>query len=96
MKIGIATMELLRRDGPNDLVDEGTNGLDDVGSYADGFVASTAIPINPRLGPDDVGERETVPPYDKPLRGLQVLLRLYERDSRQVRQVSVNQHLVPE
>ena len=25
-----------------------------------------------RLGPDDVGERETVPPYDKPLRGVQV------------------------
>jgi hypothetical protein len=47
-------------------------------------------------GPDDVGERETVPPYDKPLRGVQVLLRLYERDSRQVRQVSVNQHFVPE
>ena len=49
-----------------------------------------------RLGPDDVGERETVPPYDKPLRGLQVVLRLYERDSRQVRQVSVNQSFVPE
>ena len=25
-----------------------------------------------RRGPDDVGERETVPPYDKPLRGVQV------------------------
>ncbi len=49
-----------------------------------------------RLGPDDVGERETVPPYDKPLRGVQVLLRLYERDSRQMRQVSVNQSFVPE
>ncbi len=75
------------------LVDESINGLDDVGSYSDGFVSSST---NPRLGPDDVGERETVPPYDKPLRGVQVLLRLYERDSRQVRQVSVNQHFVPE
>jgi hypothetical protein len=75
------------------LVDEGTNGLDDVGSYADGYLPSVT---NPRLGPDDVGERETTPPYDKPLRGVQVLLRLYERDSRQIRQVSVNQSFVPE
>jgi len=71
------------------LIDEGTNGLDDPGSYVDGFNIT-------RLGPDDVGERETVPPYDKPLRGVQVLLRLYERDSRQIRQVSVNQSFVPE
>jgi hypothetical protein len=69
-------------------IDEGTNGLDDPGHYSDGnFV---------RLGPDDVGERETAPPYDKPLRGMQVVLRLYERDSRQIRQVSVNQSFVPE
>ena len=78
---------------PEDIADEGTNGLDDVGSYSDGYLRG---PLNPRLGPDDVGERETVAPYDKPLRALQVLMRLYERDSRQVRQVSVNQHLVPE
>jgi hypothetical protein len=78
----------------NDQVDEGTNGLDDLGSYTDGH---TAVPgPNPRLGPDDVGERETAPPYDRPLRGVQVVLRLYERDSRQVRQVRVNQHFVPE
>ena len=37
-----------------------------------------------------------MPPYDKPLRGVQVVLRLYERDSRQIRQVSVNQSFVPE
>ena len=71
------------------LVDEGTNGLDDPGNYSDGKDIT-------RLGPDDVGERETAPPYDKPLRGVQVILRLYERDSRQIRQVSVNQSLVPE
>ena len=49
-----------------------------------------------RLGVDDVGERETVPPYDKPLRGVQVLIRAYERDSRAIRQVRVNQHFMPE
>lgn len=78
-------------------VDQGTNGLDERDPRLAGAVDLVDhvndIPIN---GPDDVGERETAPPYDKPLRGLQVLLRLYERDSRQVRQVSVNQHLVPE
>lgn len=69
-------------------IDEGTNGLDDYGHYSDG----TFI----RLGPDDVGERETTPPYDKPLRGVQVLIRAYEPDSRAIRQVRVNQHFLPE
>ena len=36
------------------------------------------------------------PPYDKPLRGIQVILRVFEHDSRQIRQVSVDQHFVPE
>jgi hypothetical protein len=69
-------------------VDEGTNGLDDFGHYSDGTFA--------RLGVDDVGERETSPPYDKPLRGVQVLIRTYERDARSIRQVRVNQHFMPE
>ena len=44
---------------------------------------------------DDPGERETAPPYDAPLRGIQVTLRAYEPDSRQVRQVNVKQTFVP-
>lgn len=85
--------QLLDNDPPgreDDLpqVDEGTNGLDDYGHYSDGpFI---------RLGPDDAGERETVPPYDKPLRGVQVLVRGYELDSRAIRQVRVSQHFMPE
>jgi hypothetical protein len=71
-------------------VDEGTNGMEDVGSYSDGYTTS------PRLGVDDTGERETVPPYDRPLRGMQVLMRVYEPDSRAIRQVRVNQHFMPE
>ncbi len=78
----------------NKLVDQGTNGLDDVGNYYDP-VQNKIIP-DTRLGPDDVGERETTPPYDKPLRGMQVLIRAYERDSRAIRQVRVNQHFMPE
>jgi hypothetical protein len=74
-------------DDDRPLIDEGTNGLDDFGHYPAAAIA---------LGPDDVGERETAPPYDKPLRGIQVILRAYERDSRQIRQVRVNQHFMPE
>lgn len=77
------------------LIDEGTNGLDDVGQYAN--PTPPPLTVNDiRLGIDDVGERETVPPYDKPLRGLQVLMRAYERDSRAIRQVRINQHFMPE
>lgn len=61
-------------------VDQGTDGLDN----------------NRILGVDDVNERETTPPYDKPMRGMQVLIRAYERDSRAIRQVKVNQHFMAE
>jgi hypothetical protein len=60
------------------VIDQGTNGLDD-----DGF-----------NGVDDAGERETAPPYDTPLRGIQVKLRVYERDARQVRETSVTHSFV--
>lgn len=69
-------------------IDEGTNGFDNPGNYSDG--AAT------RLGPDDPGERETSPPYPAPLRAVQVKLRVYEPDSRQMREVTVRQHFVPE
>jgi len=55
--------------------DEGTNGFDDNG---DGVV-------------DDAGEMETSPPYPVPLRGIQVKIRTFEPDSRQVREVTVIQ-----
>lgn len=78
----------------NTVVDAGTNGLEDVGNYYN--PVTKKIEQDKRLGPDDVGERETAPPYDKPLRGIQVLIRGYERDSRAIRQVRVNQHFMPE
>jgi hypothetical protein len=76
--------------------DEGTDGTDNVDFRTNSpFNAIDAgdVAIG---GPDDTGERETVPPYDKPLRGVQVLLRTYEPDSRAIRQVPVNQHFMPE
>jgi prepilin-type N-terminal cleavage/methylation domain-containing protein len=76
-------------------IDEGTNGLDDFGHYINAGPPQR-IDTDIRLGPDDSGERETAPPYDKPLRGVQVLMRVYEPDSRGIRQVRVNQHFMPE
>jgi hypothetical protein len=71
------------------LVDEGTNGFDDPGFYADN-------PNAIRLGVDDQGEYETSPPYNTPLRAVQVRLRVLEPDSGQIREVTVRQHFVPE
>jgi prepilin-type N-terminal cleavage/methylation domain-containing protein len=62
-----------------DNIDTGRNGIDDNG-------------IN---GVDDIAERETSPPYPVPLRGVKVILRTYERDARQVREVSVTNSFVP-
>lgn len=53
----------------------GTNGLDD---NADGL-------------PDDVGELTRPPPYNVPLRGIEVRIRCYEPASGQVRQMTVRQ-----
>jgi hypothetical protein len=80
----------------NGTIDQGTNGLDDrdfrTHAPTNGW-DSGDFAIN---GPDDVGERETTPPYDKPLRGMQALIRSYERDSRAIRQVRVTQHFMQE
>ena len=83
----------------NGVADQGTNGLDDADFRTvtpfDAF--NTAAPFDFAInGVDDVGERETTPPYDKPLRGMQALIRTYERDSRAIRQVRVNQHFMQE
>jgi len=60
----------------DNLVDEGTNGFDDDLVY----------------GVDDVSERETMPPYDRSLRAMQVKLRIFELDTQQIREVTVGQH----
>ena len=52
---------------------EGTNGIDDDGDN----------------GVDDPFEWETGPPYPYPVRGMQVVFRIIEKDSRQVRQSTV-------
>lgn len=76
-------------------VDEGVNGLEDPGAYDDN---NDRLPdtLGARFGADDYAERETRPPYDSALRGMQVTLRAYERDSRQIREVNVRESFMPE
>ena len=59
--------------------DAGTNGCDD---NNDGVV-------------DDAGEMEAPAPYPFPLRGIQVKIRTFDPDSRQVREVTVIQDFLP-
>ena len=61
-------------------IDEGTNGVNDGGTPA----------------VDETAERETMPPYPHPIRGLKVSLRLVEKNTKQVRQASVIHSFVPE
>lgn len=59
--------------------DAGTNGFDD---NNDGVV-------------DDPGEFDTLPPYSAPLRAIQVRIRVFEPDTRQIRQVTIVHSFVP-
>jgi prepilin-type N-terminal cleavage/methylation domain-containing protein len=66
-------------DGGTGPIDEGSNNVDD---NSDGII-------------DDLGERETSPPYPVALRGIEIRIRVYEPSSRQVRQVSIRHTFVP-
>lgn len=75
----------------DNFVDEAMDGADNL-EYID-------IPngiAGRQHGVDDVGERETSPPYPIPLRGIQVRIRLYEPGSRQIRQATVVSDFTPE
>ena len=61
-------------DDGDGIPDDGTNGQDDNG-------------LN---GIDEAAERETVPPYAVPLKGIQIRLRCYEPSSGQLRQITIN------
>lgn len=72
------------------------NGIvDDPPAFA--VVYNTASPgtSNPSVGATP-GERETMSPFPFPLQAVEVKIRVYESDSRQVRQVTVVQDFVPE
>lgn len=65
--------------------DLGTDtGLDGIDNDTNAMAAGYGIV-------DDIGERDTSPPYPAPLHGLRVTIRVYEPSSQQIRQVTVVQ-----
>lgn len=88
----------LDQDGDG-VVDEGSDGVDnlyDPAADPDGtFHPPTADPnLLSTGGVDDETERETAPPYDVHLRGIQIKIRVFERDTRQIRELTVLQDFV--
>jgi prepilin-type N-terminal cleavage/methylation domain-containing protein len=76
-------------------VDEGTNGLDDDG---DGYVDETiAVDSNGDgvIKDAERDERDAPPPFDAPLRGIKITIRVMEQDSRQIREVSTVHEFIP-
>lgn len=69
------TFEYVGNENRDSVFDSGSNGLDDDNTN----------------GVDDIGERETQPPYNVPLQGIQVSIRVFEPGSRQVREVTIIQ-----
>jgi type II secretory pathway pseudopilin PulG len=82
------------RDG----VDQGFVPNSPRGNAPDGFpdYAADGIDNNPSVGAgiDDPTEREAPPPYDAELKAIQIKIRVFEPDSRQIREVTVVQELV--
>jgi hypothetical protein len=79
-------------------IDQGTDGIDN-DNPKDGKIDEPPVDANGNglfTDPsDDPGERETLPPYPYPLRGVEVRIRCYEPSSRQVRQVTIRHTFVP-
>jgi hypothetical protein len=72
--------------GLSGTVGRALNGFDDVMSFE--------VPAKHII--DDDIEKLTSPPYPVPLRGIQVKVRVFEPDSRQIREVTVAQSYLPQ
>jgi hypothetical protein len=74
--------------------DAGINGIDDDG---DGAVDETTQldAINNGINSFS-GENETAPPYPHPLRGIQIKIRVFEPDTRQIREVTLEHEFLPQ
>src|SRR5690606_2265956 len=64
-------------------IDEGRNGVDDDADRNS-------------VGVDDPGELEPAPPYPYPLRGIEVTIRFWEVETKQMRQASIAADFIPE
>jgi len=58
--------------------------------------AFNGLDDNSQYGVDDATERQTQPPYASPLRGVKVTVRVYEPQTRQMRQVTVGTDFLAE
>jgi hypothetical protein len=72
---------------PNGFVDEPPVAVDLDG---DGSIDANEI-----YAAEQMAERDAPPPYDAPLRGIKVTIRVMEQDSRQVREVSTVHEFIP-
>lgn len=72
----------------DDLTDEGTDGFDNLVTSAPYKHGTSGTGAN---GIDDFNELEAPPPYASPLKGLQITIRVFEPDSRQIREVTIVQ-----
>ena len=84
----------------DNFIDEGTDGVDtparsanpaDALSTVNDATSTTSVP-----GVDDPTEKEAPPPYAVPLRGIQVRIRQYETNTRQVKETTISQDFLPE
>jgi prepilin-type N-terminal cleavage/methylation domain-containing protein len=85
-----------------DWIDEGTDGIDNNGN---GYIDEPPVPIDSNgdgvidaaemLVAERNGERDAPPPFDAPLRGIKITIRVMEQDSKQVREVSVVHEFLP-
>lgn len=66
------------------------------GNAVDGVIdpATDGLDNNSLGGIDDATEREAPPPYDAELKAIQVKIRVFEPDSRQIREVTVVQEFI--
>lgn len=71
------------------------DGIDQDGNFG-ADTATNGIDDNGINGVDDTSERDTLPPYPYPLRGLQVKLRLIDVKTKQIRQSTLTQSFLPE
>ena len=71
------------------------NGMDNTGAPG-GDLATNGLDDDNANGVDDILERDTLPPYSAPLRGVRITIRVYEPSSLQVRQVTIVQDFLPE
>jgi type II secretory pathway pseudopilin PulG len=80
------------------VIDEGADGYDnEQGPPGDNtvqipFPLSTGVGSN---GVDDFFEQEAPPPYPVPLRGIQIKIRVFEPQSKEIREVTVTQSFQP-